>query len=135
MEFVLDANIIFSALIRDSHIRHFLLLSGHTFYLPEFVFEEIYRHIDTIIKKTTLTKTEIKQILDEIIIRANIKILPFAEFREYAEKAKQISPDPKDVHYFALALKLKCFIWSNDKKLKEQDVIKVYSTEEVMGFI
>ena len=82
-----------------------------------------------------LTETEIKQILDEIILRTNIKILPFAEFEEYAEKAKQISPDPNDIHYFALALKLKCFIWSNDKKLKEQNVIKIYSTEEIMKLI
>ena len=135
MEVVLDANIIFSALIKDSYIRHFLLLSGYAFYLPEFVFEEISKHINTLIEKTMLTETEIKQILDEIILRTNIKILPFAEFEEYAEKAKQISPDPNDIHYFALALKLKCFIWSNDKKLKEQNVIKIYSTEEIMKLI
>ena len=45
MEFIVDANIIFSALIKDSHTRHFLLLSGHTFFTSEFLFEEIGKHI------------------------------------------------------------------------------------------
>ena len=46
MEFIVDANIIFSALIKDGHTRHFLLLSGHTFYTSEFVFEKIAKHIE-----------------------------------------------------------------------------------------
>lgn len=33
--------------------------------------------------------------------------------------------------YFALALKLKCPIWSNDKKLKEQNIITIYHTHEL----
>ena len=46
-----------------------------------------------------------------------------------------ISPDEKDTAYFALALKLKCAIWSNDKKLKEQDKVTVYNTGELMKLI
>ena len=46
--------------------------------------------------------------------------------------AKHISPDVKDVPYFAAALKLKIPIWSNDAALKQkQDAVKVYSTKEV----
>jgi len=41
------------------------------------------------------------------------------------------TPDPDDMAYFALALKLNCAIWSNDKKLKEQDKVKVYNTHEL----
>lgn len=37
-----------------------------------------------------------------------------------------------DSEYFALALKLNCAIWSNDKRLKQQDKIKVYSTEDLV---
>ena len=50
----------------------------------------------------------------------------------YMEEADLITPDPDDVMYFALALKLNCSIWSNDKKLKHQDKIKVYFTEELV---
>ena len=75
MEIVLDANILFSALIKDSHIRHFLLLSSHTFYISEFTLEEINKHIDIIKEKTRLTENEIKDVLDYIIINSNIKII------------------------------------------------------------
>jgi len=35
-----------------------------------------------------------------------MKSIPLNDFEEYLEKAKYISPDPDDVQYFALALKL-----------------------------
>ena len=47
------------------------------------------------------------------------------------DEAKKLSPDPKDTEYLALALKLNCAFWSNDKKLKTQNKIKVYSTEDL----
>ncbi|MBI2152065.1 hypothetical protein HYU21_05030 [Candidatus Woesearchaeota archaeon] len=34
--------------------------------------------------------------------------------------------------YFALALKLNCALWSNDKKLREQSEVKVYNTYELV---
>ena len=49
----------------------------------------------------------------------------------YVEEAEKLTPDPDDMAYFALALKLNCAIWSDDKKLKEQDKIKVYHTYEL----
>jgi predicted nucleic acid-binding protein len=37
-----------------------------------------------------------------------------------------ISPDPKDIPYLALAKRIKASIWSNDKKLKEnQEIFEV----------
>lgn len=48
-------------------------------------------------------------------------------------KARKISPDRKDVDYFALALKMKCSIWSNDKPIKnKQNEVKIYNTEELV---
>jgi len=55
------------------------------------------------------------------------------EIEPFIEKAEKISPDPKDVPYLALALKLRCNLWSNDRDLKEkQNTIQVYSTEELI---
>ncbi len=59
MDLVLDANVIISAIIRDSHVRHFLLLSGHSFYTPEFVFEEINDHMEKLKEKTGLSENKI----------------------------------------------------------------------------
>ena len=55
--------------------------------------------------------------------------------KKYIEDAGKISPDDKDVMYFALALKLRCIIWSNDAKLKEQDKIIIYNTTEILGLL
>ncbi len=45
--------------------------------------------------------------------------------------AEEISPDKDDVLYFALALRLDCAIWSNDKALKGQSVVAILNTKEV----
>ena len=70
-----------------------------------------------------------------LILKNNITIVPEKDFLKYREKAEQICPDPKDVVYFALALYLGCAIWSNEKKLKEQDEIKVYATHDLIEFL
>ena len=61
--------------------------------------------------------------------------MPVSEYKEFKDKADSISPDPNDTQYFALALKLNCPIWSNDKKLKEQSEIKVLNTSELIELL
>ncbi|MEK6939261.1 MAG: PIN domain-containing protein [Nanoarchaeota archaeon] len=134
MELVVDANVFFSALMRNSHTRHFLLLGGHTLYTSEFVLEEIMKYIDEICEKTLLSREEIVSLLNEIILLANIRIIPVSEYKAYVKAAQEICPDSNDVHYFALALKLKFPIWSNDKKLKDQEKVKVYASHELVEF-
>jgi len=61
-------------------------------------------------------------------------LIPKEEIVVYTAKAEEISPDKKDILYIALALKLNCAIWSNDKQLKEkQKEVHVFSTEELMN--
>jgi len=131
MEVVLDANVIFSSLIKESHTRHLLLSSGWTFYVPEFVRAEIRKHIGTLAAKTSLSEEEVGVLLDALFMAASVKIVPFGEFSRYLEKATAISPDPDDIHYFALALKLDCPIWSNDKRLQSQKLVRIYTTGEI----
>ena len=64
-----------------------------------------------------------------------IEFISFEGFRELLGKADQISPDSDDVHYFALALKSGCSIWSNDKALKRQTVVKVFSTSDLLKMV
>ncbi len=65
------------------------------------------------------------------ILQDIITVVPEEEYFKFMKDAEKISPDPKDTMYFALALKLKCGVWSNDKKLKEQNSVNVYSTDQV----
>ena len=65
------------------------------------------------------------------IVQIKIKLIPYEGFQPFMKEAEQISPDTKDTEYLALAMKLKCAVWSNDKKLKTQDKVKIYSTEDL----
>ncbi len=66
------------------------------------------------------------------ILNRRIKTTPNEDTWQYVQKAIEISPDRKDADYIALALKLKCPLWSNDKKLKDQEEVRVYSTKELI---
>ena len=65
------------------------------------------------------------------VLKRRIAIIPLEELVLYIDEAEKLTPDPDDMAYFALALKLNCAVWSNDKKLKEQDKIKIYNTHEL----
>jgi len=69
------------------------------------------------------------------LISTRIDLIPNREFKDFIKQAEEITPDPDDTEYFALALKFNCPIWSQNKKLKQQDKIKIYSTEELIEVI
>jgi len=63
-----------------------------------------------------------------------VEFIPLMEYASFMEKASAI-PDPDDVDFAALALKRDCPIWSNDKELKQQSVVKVFSTSDLVSFL
>lgn len=132
MKLIVDANIIFSALIKNATTREIILLSTYEFYIPEFIFTELKKHFLELEEKTGLNKNRLNEILNEFF--SIIRIIPFEEYSSKILEAEKICPDKDDIDYFALALKFNCGIWSNDKILKEQDKIKVYNTKELISF-
>lgn len=126
---VVDANIIFAALIKDNVTRFLLFREDLNIYAPEFLFVEIEKYSADICKKSGKTREELKIVLD--LLMRTISIIPQEDIESQISYALKISPDPKDVSYIALALKLKCPLWSNDNELKKQKIVKIYSTEEI----
>ncbi|MFA6531184.1 MAG: PIN domain-containing protein [Candidatus Micrarchaeia archaeon] len=131
MDLVVDANIIFAALVKDGATIDLLLDPAIRLFAPEFLFEEILEHKDELLEKTKRAAREFDEIFD--ILGQKITIIPKEEFEMLLKKASEISPDPDDTSYFALALKINAAIGSNDKKLKEQTLVKVYSTKDLLG--
>lgn len=135
MDLVVDANILFAALIKNSFSYSFLFSGKFHLFTPEYIFTEFEKHKEEILEKTERTTEDFFRLLE--ILKRRIILVPHEELVLYVEEAEKITPDPNDMVYFALALKLNCAIWSNDKKLKEQDKIKVYHTHElskIMGY-
>ena len=131
MDLVVDANEIFAALIKESKTHELIFDERLHLFTTEFFFTEFKKHSKEIQKKTEKTEEELNNLLD--VLKKKIILVPLEELLPYLDEAEKISPDPDDVAYIALALKLKCAIWSQDRKLKEkQNKVQVYSTEDLV---
>ena len=88
MDLVVDANIIFAALIKDS-FSYYLLFSGrfHLF-APEYVFTEIEKHKEELLEKTERTTEEFYRLLE--VLKRRINIVPLEELTEYVEKVNDL---------------------------------------------
>jgi len=134
MNFVIDANIIISALLSTEGKTFDLIFNDKLrLFAPKFLLEEIKKHKAEILKKSGLEDNQLSIVIE--LVSSKIDFVPKQDFKVFIGEAKRVSPDPNDAEYFALALKLNCSIWSNDKKLKNQDEVKVYSTGDLLKII
>lgn len=129
MYLIVDANVLFAALIKDSYSYRLLFSDKFRLFVPEHIFTEFEKHREEVLKKTERTDEEFFHLLE--ILKRRITLVSFEELTKYVEEAEKLTPDSDDMAYFALALKLKCAIWSNDKKLKNQTKVKIYHTHEL----
>ena len=134
MQLVLDANIVISLLINPSTASVDLFFKDDLdLYMPEIIFEEINRNMNDIAARSKFLKEETDRFIK--ILKNRVTIVPETDFLKFRVEAKAICPDIKDINYFALALRLKCPLWSNDKILKKQDRIKVMNTAEILSIL
>jgi predicted nucleic acid-binding protein len=132
MKLVVDANILISGLLKNGITRELMLNRDINLYTSEFIFEELFNHITEISKKAGMNKNEFNEMAEILIAESDLKIITKDEVQSYTDLANSISPDIDDALYFATALKLNCAIWSNDKQLKNQKHVKVYSTHDLI---
>tara|TARA_Y100000310_G_C20559128_1_gene752134 strand:+ start:663 stop:1076 length:414 start_codon:yes stop_codon:yes gene_type:complete len=133
MEIVIDSNILFSALIKDSITRKMIIEYNDLFLFPDYIFVEINNHLDELLDKSEMDKQDFQMLL-EIILR-KVQVVPSKVLTRYKKQALRIikDVDPDDVLFIACALAYpKVVIWSDDKKLKKQSRIKVLNTKEVI---
>ena len=100
-------------------------------FAPEFALEEINKYKKHIMNKNNLNNEEFEHIKFNLAIA--IKFIPIDEYSKTLKYALKISPDPIDIDFFALAIKLKLPIWSNDAELKKQNKVEVITTTELMN--
>jgi predicted nucleic acid-binding protein len=130
MDLIIDANILFSILIKEGKTEEILFQEYIRAYAPEFLISEFQKYESLILQKTKRSHEEFQELIS--ILKKRITIITNKETEPYLREARRISPDKKDTDYFAVALKQKCPIWSNDKILKSQDKIRIYNTEELI---
>jgi putative PIN family toxin of toxin-antitoxin system len=120
MRVVVDSNIIFSALLlKNSRLRELLFRKNHRFYCPNYVFVEIFKYKEKIIKYSQLNEIELYEYLNKIL--ENIKSIK----KEVISKENRLAAfnlcedvDEKDAPFIALAIEVDAFMWTGDKTLK-----------------
>lgn len=129
MKLVLDSNIIFSALIKKSKTRDIILSDLFELYGPEYIFSEITKHKELLLKKSKLDRGDFDALL--LLLQKHIHLISKDEYNEKMAIAEDIlrNIDITDSPFLALAMALNCSIWSNDGHFKQQDKVVVYTTK------
>ena len=99
MTFVVDANIILSALISDSTTRRLLVDLDDDLLTPAYVHDEIENYTDMVSEKAGLTLVEVGDLIE--ILFKRIEVVPRSEVLNSLQKAARImrDVDPDDAVY------------------------------------
>lgn len=133
MKIVVDANIIFAALIKDSTSRALIMFLEAEFYFPEDMLVEIQKYKELIKKKAGFSKEKFNMNLKKIF--EYVQLVPYKEIEDHIKKAQEIMKDidPKDAVLLAVFMAHKdSIIWSTDPHLKMQKLISVVTTKELL---
>lgn len=80
MIFIVDTNIVFSGLLKDSTAREILIAAPFTFLAPETMLSEIRKYEDLILQRTGLEKDEFETLFS--LITENIIVVPKERYAE-----------------------------------------------------
>ena len=136
MKLVIDANRLFSVIIgkrlNTASIGIFFSDDAEL-YAPFRLLAELENNRDEIRFKSGFSHEDFNTFVS--VIKLRVKFIPLEDFIDNISEVKKISPHSKDIEYFALALKLDCSVWSNEKLLKEQSQVKILSTTELFKLL
>ncbi len=133
MNLIIDANILFAGIIKNNITLNLIYNEQITLFAPEYIWEEFEKYKNYLLKKTKQTEEKFNKLIETL--KKIVNTIPYNDIEPFLSDAKKFCPDLGDIQYFALALKLKYPIWSNDKILTEQKNIKIYSTEDLLKLI
>ena len=138
IRFVVDTNILISALIRDDSLTGKLLKSNAcVFFYPWDGLREIeyYREYISLKRGRYLQACSFQHALEFLL--DSINIVPSEMYSSQIGLAFDImkSRDPKDTPFLALALQLACPLWSNDKHFRDVSQIRLYDTKSLVELL
>tara|TARA_B100000315_G_C14440811_1_gene524593 strand:+ start:313 stop:738 length:426 start_codon:yes stop_codon:yes gene_type:complete len=134
MIFVIDTNILISALIRDSTTRKIIVELDWDFCYPEEAFHEVRKYQNLILEKSGIDEKEYTELLNYLL--KHIILIPEEVIQQkHGEAYKLLGKiDPDDVIFLAAALSLEnSKIWSDDGHFEKQDKVRVFKTKHIVG--
>lgn len=138
MRLVVDANELFAGIIAkgkelQSWTLDILFSDEVELFAPFRLLAELEKNRDEIRGKSGFSLRDFEAFVG--IVKLRVRFIPLERFLDKAAEAKELAPHLKDVEYFALALKLDCSIWSQEKGFKKQSMVKVFSTSDLISFL
>jgi len=127
---VLDNNSLFAIMNPKSTVAYLFSCIRAQFIAPQFIKKELNKHKEECLLKSRLSDHQFEMRQKEI--EESIKFSGESEYEGFLEKADNLISDPNDIDFLALALSLNSAIWSNDPHLKQQSLVKVYDTKELL---
>jgi predicted nucleic acid-binding protein len=133
MKLVIDANVVISALIADSKTWELIVTLKPDLLTPAFVHEEIENYQDLIVEKSGMEPNRVVQFIE--LLFQYIEVVSAEDFYPAIESADEAigDTDPDDVLYLACAIACDAAIWSDDSDFDEQEIVKTYSTSDVIN--
>ena len=129
MKVTVDANILFSALLRKGVTRKIWFLPEIELFAPEFLLIEFIKYKLFLQKKFNGTEGEFKLLSQKLL--SQVQFISDYQLKPFLPAAASLSSDSKDWLYFACALMEDTIIWSNDKGFKAQNRIRIFTIDEI----
>lgn len=129
-----DANVLIAAYLRDSTVRRVILLSDVQLLVPEFIFEELEKHLPELSGRAGLSEARSEELLERL--RTRFVAIPeeLVSSKLQTALAAMRGIDSKDAPYLAAALSVASEgIWSDDPHMKKQDLVPCYTTAELLN--
>jgi len=130
MRLVLDNNSLFSIMNPKSVSTYLFASIRAKFLAPEFIKSELNKYKGICLFKSGLSEHEFE--IRQREVEEGIKFFKSSKYHEFLEKSLTAIPDPDDADFLALALLTNSTIWSNDPHLKQQSLVKVFTTKELV---
>lgn len=134
MELIVDATVIFTGFMGKGVTKEIIFSDIVRLYAPEYLFDEVEEHKLKIKEFSALSENEVNELLDKF--KSIIKIISKERFEKFLLGANLLISDKDDTEYLALSLSMnKTPVWSNDSHFKEQSIVKVYTTSELVKYL
>jgi predicted nucleic acid-binding protein len=136
MIIVIDSNIVFAALLKDSITRRILVNPLLRFYAPDAMLTEIHKHKNMLVSKSGLSGSDFELLLQ--LITEKIEVIGKESYKTYLKDAKKLLGDEHlgDVPFLALAMAVENDgIWSEDKDFEKQNLVKVWKTTDIAKYL
>lgn len=129
---VVDANILFSALLRDGATRRLLLDGQLNVHTPSHIWSEFERNRAFLLKKSRATRSAFDILIDSL--KDRLSDIPLPLIRDRMDEALEAvaNDDREDSPYIAAALALGATLWTDDKRLADSAPVLVLTTSDVI---